>query len=62
MEVIIVIAIVVLAAAYVARNFYLKFKKGKSYNGSSSCATCGCADTCNDRQVVPDCPDTCDQK
>jgi hypothetical protein len=59
MEVIIVAGVVVLAAVYVARNFYLKFKKGKSYGESCACPSCGCSDTCGDRQIGGHYPDAC---
>jgi hypothetical protein len=51
MESIIVIVIVGIAAVYVARNFYRKFKRGKSYDASSGCSGCGGADTCGHKGI-----------
>ena len=51
MESIIVIGIVGIAAVYVARNFYRKFKRGQSYDTTSGCAGCGGADTCGHKDI-----------
>jgi len=48
-ETIVVIVIVGLAAAYVGRNFYLKFRRGKSGGAGCGCPSCGSTGAC-DRQ------------
>ena len=41
------IVIVGLAAAYVARSYYLKFRRGKSGSVDCGCCSCDSADTCD---------------
>ena len=51
MELLIIIAIIALAAAYVARNFYRKFMIGAQQNTSCGCSGCDCSAP-NDCDVV----------
>ena len=46
MEEIVLIVILVMAGAYTLRNFYSKFKGGKSKGGGCGCAAGDCPGTC----------------
>lgn len=46
METAVIIAVVALAAAYIARSFYLKFK-GQPTGGGCGCSGCGCSGSCS---------------
>ncbi len=62
LETIVVILVIALAAAYVARNFYRKFGSGKPQNAGCGCTNsdCGMAQDChpgsNSGSVPENCP------
>ena len=64
LETIIVISIIVVAAAYVARNFYRKFRVGKQQNSSCGCAGCDCiaSDDCDVMTIDGKLPENCPEK
>lgn len=61
MELLIVIAIIALAGAYAARNFYRKFRVGRAQSDGCGCSGCSCTPQqgCDPDSVDGRSPDAC---
>jgi hypothetical protein len=62
LETIIVILIIAVAAVYVARNFYRKYRAGSRQDTAGTCSGCGSQDSCRHQTPSETPSETCPGK